>query len=110
MLAGVTPSSWAATPMLGGRMFESFSWISFDNPGGDSGGSDSDGGSGDSGGDGSDGGDSGDNSDGGGDDGGSGGDGDGDGSGGDGDGVYPITVKIVGKGSLYDPENKKVRS
>ena len=28
----------------------------------------------------------------------------------DGDGVYPITVKIVGKGSLYDPENKKVRS
>lgn len=29
---------------------------------------------------------------------------------GDGDGVYPITVKIVGKRSLYDPENKKVRS
>ena len=28
----------------------------------------------------------------------------------DGDGIYPITVKIVGKGSLYDPENKKVRS
>ena len=28
----------------------------------------------------------------------------------DGDGVYPIIVKIVGKGSLYDPENKKVRS
>ena len=28
----------------------------------------------------------------------------------DGDGVYPITVKIVGKVSLYDPENKKVRS
>jgi hypothetical protein len=28
----------------------------------------------------------------------------------DGDGVYPITFKIVGKGSLYDPENKKVRS
>ena len=28
----------------------------------------------------------------------------------DGDGVYPITVKIVGKGSLYDSENKRVRS
>jgi hypothetical protein len=27
----------------------------------------------------------------------------------DGDGLYPITVKIVGKGSLYDPANKKVR-
>jgi glycine cleavage system aminomethyltransferase T/glycine/D-amino acid oxidase-like deaminating enzyme len=27
-----------------------------------------------------------------------------------GDGVYPVTVKIIGKGSLYDPENKKVRS
>ncbi len=26
-----------------------------------------------------------------------------------GDGVYPMTVQIVGKGSLYDPENKKVR-
>ncbi len=27
-----------------------------------------------------------------------------------GDGVYPMTVQIVGKGSLYDPENKRVRS
>ena len=27
-----------------------------------------------------------------------------------GDGVYPMTVKIVGKGSLYDPENKRVRT
>ena len=27
-----------------------------------------------------------------------------------GDGLYPITVKIVGKGSLYDPANKKVRT
>ena len=27
-----------------------------------------------------------------------------------GDGVYPMTVKIVGKGSLYDPENKMVRT
>jgi glycine cleavage system aminomethyltransferase T len=27
-----------------------------------------------------------------------------------GDGVYSVTVKIIGKGSLYDPENKKVRS
>jgi glycine cleavage system aminomethyltransferase T len=26
------------------------------------------------------------------------------------DGLYPITVKIVGKGSLYDPANKKVRT
>tara|TARA_B110000003_G_scaffold220143_1_gene219967 strand:- start:321 stop:2099 length:1779 start_codon:yes stop_codon:yes gene_type:complete len=26
-----------------------------------------------------------------------------------GDGVYPMTVQIVGKGSIYDPENKKVR-
>jgi hypothetical protein len=28
----------------------------------------------------------------------------------DGDGVYPITVQIVGKGSLYDPNNERVRS
>ena len=28
----------------------------------------------------------------------------------DGDGLYPITVKIVGKGSLYDPKNEKVRA
>jgi len=28
----------------------------------------------------------------------------------DGDGLYPITVKIVGKGSLYDPKNEKVRT
>ena len=28
----------------------------------------------------------------------------------DGDGVYPITVQIVGKGSLYDPKNERVRS
>ena len=28
----------------------------------------------------------------------------------DGDGLYPITVKIVGKGSLYDPTNEKVRT
>ena len=28
----------------------------------------------------------------------------------DGDGIYPITVKIVGKGSLYDPTNEKVRT
>ena len=27
----------------------------------------------------------------------------------DGDGVYPLTVQIVGKGSLYDPENERVR-
>jgi len=27
----------------------------------------------------------------------------------DGDGVYPMTVQIVGKGSLYDPNNEKVR-
>jgi len=27
-----------------------------------------------------------------------------------GDGIYPMTVQIVGKGSLYDPENKRVRS
>ena len=27
-----------------------------------------------------------------------------------GDGVYPMTVKIVGKGSLYDPDNKRVRT
>jgi glycine cleavage system aminomethyltransferase T len=27
----------------------------------------------------------------------------------DGDGVYPMTVQIVGKGSLYDPSNEKVR-
>ena len=26
-----------------------------------------------------------------------------------GDGLYPMTVQIVGKGSLYDPTNKKVR-
>ena len=28
----------------------------------------------------------------------------------DGDGVYPVTVKIVGKGSLYGPKNEKVRT
>ena len=28
----------------------------------------------------------------------------------DGDGVYPMTVQIVGKGSLYDPNNERVRS
>jgi len=28
----------------------------------------------------------------------------------DGDGVYPITVQIVGKGSLYDPNNERVRA
>ena len=28
----------------------------------------------------------------------------------DGDGIYPITVQIVGKGSLYDPSNERVRS
>ena len=28
----------------------------------------------------------------------------------DGDGLYPITVQIVGKGSLYDPGNEKVRA
>ena len=28
----------------------------------------------------------------------------------DGDGVYPVTVQIVGKGSLYDPNNERVRS
>jgi glycine cleavage system aminomethyltransferase T len=28
----------------------------------------------------------------------------------DGDGLYPITVKVVGKGSLYDPTNEKVRA
>ena len=27
-----------------------------------------------------------------------------------GDGVYPMTVQIVGKGSIYDPENKRVRA
>jgi len=27
-----------------------------------------------------------------------------------GEGVYPMTVQIVGKGSLYDPNNEKVRS
>jgi len=27
-----------------------------------------------------------------------------------GDGVYPMTVQIVGKGSLYDPKNEKVRT
>tara|TARA_Y100000385_G_scaffold36303_1_gene33955 strand:- start:29 stop:2632 length:2604 start_codon:yes stop_codon:yes gene_type:complete len=27
-----------------------------------------------------------------------------------GNGLYPITVKIVGKGSIYDPANKKVRT
>ena len=27
-----------------------------------------------------------------------------------GNGVYPMTVQIVGKGSLYDPENERVRS
>ena len=27
-----------------------------------------------------------------------------------GDGVYPMTVQIVGKGSLYDPNNERVRS
>ena len=28
----------------------------------------------------------------------------------DGDGLYPITVQIVGKGSLYDPTNERVRA
>ena len=28
----------------------------------------------------------------------------------DGDGLYPMTVQIVGKGSLYDPTNEKVRA
>ena len=28
----------------------------------------------------------------------------------DGDGLYPITVQIVGKGSLYDPTNERVRT
>jgi glycine cleavage system aminomethyltransferase T len=28
----------------------------------------------------------------------------------DGDGVYPMTVQIAGKGSLYDPKNEKVRA
>jgi hypothetical protein len=27
-----------------------------------------------------------------------------------GDGQYPMTVRVVGKGSLYDPENRRVRS
>mgnify|MGYP003313413227 FL=1 len=27
-----------------------------------------------------------------------------------GDGIYPMTVQIVGKGSLYDPKNERVRS
>ena len=27
-----------------------------------------------------------------------------------GDGIYPMTVQIVGKGSLYDPKNQRVRS
>ena len=26
-----------------------------------------------------------------------------------GDGVYPMTVEIVGKGSIFDPDNKRVR-
>jgi glycine cleavage system aminomethyltransferase T len=28
----------------------------------------------------------------------------------DGDGVYPMTVQIAGKGSLYDPNNERVRA
>ena len=28
----------------------------------------------------------------------------------DGDGLYPMTVQIVGKGSLYDPNNERVRA
>ena len=28
----------------------------------------------------------------------------------DGDGLYPMTVQIVGKGSLYDPANERVRA
>ena len=28
----------------------------------------------------------------------------------DGDGLYPMTIQIVGKGSLYDPNNERVRS
>ena len=28
----------------------------------------------------------------------------------DGDGLYPMTVQIVGKGSLFDPKNERVRS
>ena len=27
-----------------------------------------------------------------------------------GDGIYPMTVQIVGKGSLYDPKNQRVRA
>ena len=27
-----------------------------------------------------------------------------------GNGIYPMTVQIVGKGSLYDPNNERVRS
>ena len=27
-----------------------------------------------------------------------------------GDGLYPMTVQIVGKGSLYDPTNDRVRA
>ena len=26
-----------------------------------------------------------------------------------GDGIYPMTVQIIGKGSLYDPKNERVR-
>ena len=26
-----------------------------------------------------------------------------------GDGQYPVTVAVVGRGSLYDPENRRVR-
>ena len=26
-----------------------------------------------------------------------------------GDGHYPMTIRVVGKGSLYDPENRRVR-
>jgi glycine cleavage system aminomethyltransferase T len=27
----------------------------------------------------------------------------------DGDGHYPMTVEVVGRGSLYDPQNRRVR-
>tara|TARA_B100000780_G_C20992259_1_gene396837 strand:- start:241 stop:423 length:183 start_codon:yes stop_codon:yes gene_type:complete len=26
------------------------------------------------------------------------------------DGIYPMTVQIVGKGALYDPNNERVRA
>lgn len=27
-----------------------------------------------------------------------------------GDGVYPMTVQIVGKGSIFDPNNERIRA